>query len=267
MLPVLLALSLAQTPTTYELKWDPRVDLPVTATLGVAWLVSEFAVKRQLSPADCRWCATNDFDNGVRGLFVPSLSPSASGLSGPDMASNIIGFAALPVAMLGLNALIGGRDEAWWKRFLIDTVLVLEATFAAINVNQLVKFTVGRARPYTVGADEALLAERHPEDHNLSFFSGHATFVFALATSAATVATLRGYRHAWLLWVVGQPLAAATALLRLAADKHWASDVILGTLFGQAVGVLMPTLLHGRVGPVELQAAPMPNGLAVSGRF
>ncbi len=267
MLAAVLALALTQN-APHKLHWEPRVDIPVTGALVTGWLLSEFAFKSQLGAKQCRWCETNSFDLAVRSAFVPSMQPSAEGLRAPHVASNMIGFIALPALLIGLDGLFAWRDDAGLESFLVDMLLVLETTFAALAVNQFVKFAVGRGRPYTVGASDELLAEGHDlADNNLSFFSGHATFAFALVSSAATVATLRGYRLAWLMWVVGLPLAATTSILRLAADKHWTTDILLGSAFGLAVGILMPTFLHTRVGPVEASLAPMPNGLAVSGRF
>lgn len=263
---IVLAAVLAQTPQ--NLRWEPRVDLPVTGALVTGWVLSEFAFKKQLAAPQCRWCATNGFDTAVRVAFNPSLSPSAEGIGPAHVASNLIGFVTLPVVMVGLDALLSWRDGVFMQAFWVDVVLVLEATFSALAVNQAVKFAVGRGRPYTVGASEELLAMGHdPADNNLSFFSGHATFTFALTASAATIASLRNYRHAWVLWVVGLPLAATTSILRLAADKHWASDILLGSAIGTAAGMLIPTLLHGRIGPITARVTPLSNGLAVSGSF
>ena len=239
-----------------------------SGVLGAGWLLSEFVFKKQLAPATCRWCATNGFDTAVRVAFNPSLSPSASGIVPAHVVSNLVGFILLPVAVLGLDALLAWRDGVFLQTFLIDVVLILEATLSAQGLNQAVKFSVGRARPYTIDASQELLAEGHDvADNNLSFFSGHSTLTFALVSSAATVAGLRGYRQAWLLWAVGLPLAATTAILRLAADKHWTTDILLGSAIGVATGMLLPTLLHGRVGPVSARLTPLANGVALTGRF
>ncbi len=263
---IVLAAVLVQTPQ--DLRWDPRIDIPVAGVLATGWVVSEFAVKKQLAPDECRWCATNGFDTAVRVAFNPSLSPSAEGIHGPHVASNLIGFVGVPLAMLGIDALLSWRDGVFMKTFWADLVLILEATFTALDLNQATKFLVGRARPYTVGASAELLAQGSDlADNNLSFFSGHSTFTFALTASAATIAALRNYRNAWVLWVVGLPMAATTAILRLAADKHWASDILIGSAVGTAIGMLMPTLLHGRIGPITARVTPISNGLAVSGRF
>lgn len=266
---IVLAAMLMQAPAApQKLRWEPRVDIPVTGVLVSGWLLSEFAFKKQLAPDQCRWCTTNGFDTAVRSLFNPTLSPSADGIQPAHVASNLIGFVGLPLAMVGMDALFAWRDGVFMDAFWVDLVLVLEATFSALGVNQAVKFLVGRARPYTINATPELLAEGHdPADNNLSFFSGHATFTFALAASAATIASLRGYRNAWVFWAVGLPLAATTAILRLAADKHWTTDILLGTAIGTATGILMPTLLHGRIGPITARVTPLANGLAVSGRF
>lgn len=269
MLSVVLAMTVASSPAApQQLAWDPKLDLPVTATLAAGWLVSEFAVKKQLAPAACQWCATNGFDTAVRSAFNPTLAPSASGLSGPARVSDVLAFAGVPVAVLGLDALFSWRDGVFMEAFWVDALLIFEATLTAQVLNQVVKFSVGRGRPYTVGATPELLAQAHdPADHNLSFFSGHATWTFALATSAATVMGLRGYRNAWVAWAVGLPLAATTAVLRLAADKHWTTDVLLGAAIGAAAGVLMPTFLHRRLGPLQVQVSALPNGVALAGRF
>lgn len=267
---LVLTLVLTQNAPTapQRLAWEPKVDIPVTAALGAGWLLSEFAFKKQLAAPACRWCEPNGFDTAVRSAFNPSLAPSAEGQSGAHVASNVVGFVAVPVLMIGLDALLAWRDGVFLEAFPVDLVLMLEATLSILGVNQVVKFAVGRGRPYTVGASEELLATGHDvADNNLSFFSGHATFTFALASSAATIAGLRGYRHAWVLWAVGMPLAATTAILRLAADKHWMSDVLLGAALGTAAGIFMPTFLHRRLGPIEAKVSPMGNGVAISGRF
>ncbi len=260
----LLASSSADAP--HELKWDPRIDLPVAATLGAGWLVTEFVVKKQLAATQCRWCATNEFDNSVRRMFNPSLTPSAQGAAGPDAWSNIIGLGVTPLAMAGIGLLASyDAGEGWLGRWGTDLALIAEATMAAMVFNQAVKFIVARGRPYTVGASAELLASGHdPADQNLSFFSGHTTFAVGLAVSAGVISTMRGYRFAWLTWAVGVPLAMSTILLRLGADKHWASDVMVGMAVSTAFSIGIPVLFHGRL-PVKV--SPQPNGLSVQGTF
>jgi len=258
-----LALVMMASPA--ELTWEPRVDVPVDMGLLAIWLSTETFLKPSLAPAACRWCAPNAFDTAVRTVFNPSLTPSASGLAGPDAASSV-GQVVTPVVMLGLDLWLSWRDGALGD-FPADLTIVAEATLGALCFNQALKFVAGRARPYTVGAPAGLV-DTSTSDENLSFASGHTTFAFAAVSAAGTVATLRGYRLAWLTWVIGYPLAFTTALLRVAADKHWASDTLVGMAIGGAFGVGIPLLFHGRAaGGVQLQVSAAPGGIAVSGRW
>ena len=41
-------------------------------------------------------------------------------------------------------------------------------------------------------------------------------------------------------------ISVFTGYLRLAADKHWLTDVLAGAAIGATVGILVPLLFHGR---------------------
>lgn len=258
----------APAPRPADLAWDARVDIPVTTLLTVGVIISELA-KPGLAPDACRWCETNAFDTGVRRAFHPSLAPSAKGVKPYTTISDFTGFVALPVLALGLDALLAWHDGALADAAPVDVLLMLEAVTTALALTQLTKYAVGRARPYSIGASAALLAEgSDPADANLSFFSGHTSISFAIAGAAATVMTLRGYRYAWVAWLVGMPLATGTALLRLAGDKHWASDVLVGLGVGLGAGIGVPLLFHRPVrGLSSLRVSPGPGGLSVAGAF
>lgn len=61
-----------------------------------------------------------------------------------------------------------------------------------------------------------------------------------------------------LVWGGGMIFATLTARLRMAADRHYLSDVLVGSAVGSAAGFLMPYFFH-RPG-----AKPLPVALAVS---
>ncbi|HEY6460432.1 MAG TPA: phosphatase PAP2 family protein [Polyangiaceae bacterium] len=116
---------------------------------------------------------------------------------------------------------------------------------------------VGRARPYTLSCDasgKVVDAQGHvmqtcgTSNDFRSFYSGHAT---ATATSAGLVCvhhqhlSLFGGGFADLapcLFMIG--VSAATGVLRLVYDEHWASDVIVGWADGVLSGYVLPSLLH-----------------------
>ena len=152
---------------------------------------------------------------------------------------------------------------AWWQRespFVAWQMLVIDAQAYGLTLllNDLAKNVFARARPSLTGADCELdpVAAACAGGRNLSFYSGHAAVT---ATGAGLLCAhhtqLRLYQNDYLdtgtcaLAVLG---TALTGAMRIAADKHWASDVVVGHLMGYASGYLLPTLLYYR----EFRATP-----------
>jgi membrane-associated phospholipid phosphatase len=65
-----------------------------------------------------------------------------------------------------------------------------------------------------------------------------------MATSSGTVASLRGYDSAPILWGGGLAIAFVTSYLRIASDTHYLTDVLFGAGLGTALGIVIPRLLH-----------------------
>lgn len=239
-------------PPPRELRHDTRVNVAVTA-MGASWLVVSELLKPSLVPEKCRWCyragdgsdLLNPYDGWMRQRLLWQRTRSA------DIASSLIVGVLEPTTQLGLLA-VSAHQERALSGFPLDSLIVAESTVVAAVVNQVVKFGFARERPfvhYLPRAPEALRElTSSPSDNNLSFFSGHTTVAFAIATSSSTVATLRGYRLAPLLWGSGLTLAASVGYLRIAADKHYLSDVLTGAVVGSIVGVALPVIFHSPQG-------------------
>jgi membrane-associated phospholipid phosphatase len=116
----------------------------------------------------------------------------------------------------------------------------------------------------------------HGDDYK-SFYSGHAA-------ATATMAGLTCVHHQHLplygggladlvpcVFMIG--VATVTGITRIVADRHWASDVMVGWAVGAAAGYVLPSLLHygfgnGRpLGTLTIAGismmplpAPLPNG-------
>jgi membrane-associated phospholipid phosphatase len=224
-----------------ELRWDPPVDVTVTLVGGALWLAST-ALAPEIAPSSCRWCRRDTLDEGVRGALRWRDPRDA------DDLSDVTGFALAPAATLALDALAAAHDGAP-RGVGLDVFLVLEATVLALDVNEVTKLLVARERPYVQGAPGTVRAHApHTDDDDVSFFSGHTTEAFALAAATGTVATMRGYRWAPVPWIVGGSLAAGTGYLRIAADRHWLTDVLVGMVVGIGMGIAVPLLLHAPAG-------------------
>lgn len=81
-----------------------------------------------------------------------------------------------------------------------------------------------------------------------SFFSGHAAIsATAAGLVCANHSRIALYENAWAdaaICALSAANALATATTRVVADRHYASDVIVGTSVGFSIGYAVPVLLH-----------------------
>jgi membrane-associated phospholipid phosphatase len=173
---------------------------------------------------------------------------------------------------------------------LMAYVEAMGFTFLATGI---VKYAVGRPRPYTAaGHDLQGLRSRRSED-NLSFFSGHASTTFGMGAfvaedSSRTVRRLgvgdtpfdRVMLGTVLPYGLGYGLPALVSFSRLVDQQHWPSDVLLGALCGVAISRLTYALhfdaegrprrrrgLSGGLTPAPLPGAAGGFGLVYAGRL
>jgi len=228
-----------------RLVYRSHVDVPVTVLATAAWIVAEVD-KRHLAAANCKWCdrasdgssTLNGLDSWGRRAFLWHNTGRAI------TASNITGFVLAPAAAYGLDWVAASRDGRKADA-PVDAILITQAMAIASDVTQAMKFTIGRERPFVhVLSPLAKATTPDSADNNTSFPSGHATLAFALATSSAEIANLRGYGGASWFLRAGLPLATLTAYFRVAADRHYVTDVLVGAGVGSAVGFGVPYLAH-----------------------
>lgn len=230
------------TPRT-SLRHDLWIDVPVTVGLGAGVFVWT-RVSNDVLPHECWWCdgspgQVNAVDDFFRTAFKrPDVAPAKT-------ASDIFGYGVAPLAAIGLTAVAAGADGRLDEAPL-DALLVAEATTVSVAFTELFKATFRRERPYVhfETDEEARKALTSQPDTLVSFPSGHTSTTFALAASAGTVATLRGYRLAPLVWIAGGIIGLTTGYLRIAADRHYVTDVVAGAALGTGVGIGVPLLFH-----------------------
>ena len=223
-------------PPRAALRVSWKVDLPVTLALGATWVTTD-ALESRLGPSRCRWCEPN-----LNGLDAAGRDARWSRTGTADTLSNVTAYGLVPAVSFGLVSWDAWR-EGGWRQAAMDDLVIFESMVVSAVLVQGLKYSFARKRPYVrdLPPGSPLSGEA-----NLSFPSGHTAFAFSLATAAGTVATLRGYRSAPYVWGAGMALAAFTGYLRMAADKHYASDVIVGALTGSLVGWAVPYLIHRR---------------------
>ncbi|PKN57966.1 MAG: hypothetical protein CVU56_08235 [Deltaproteobacteria bacterium HGW-Deltaproteobacteria-14] len=256
-------------PTGEPLDWDPAwgdfgiADWVLTGTAAAGILATVI-----LPPVSEHWRGGVGPDEGVRDamrLDTEGGRRTAREVSDVTLTLSV----TYPLLVDGL--VVAG----WYRRSpeiaarmaLIDA----EVIAVALAVQGLTNVLVSRERPYgrECGQDEpASGRDCTSSDRYRSFFSGHTTAAFA----AAAV----GCSHHVNLALYGDPVAdgvacagafgvaAFTGLMRIAGDKHYLSDVLVGAGVGTLIGFGLPWLLHYRFGDDAEAAAGAPAAASVS---
>ncbi len=233
-----------------QLTLDLTTHAVVTgAELGLIGL--GVALKDRLVAPTCRWCEPPRLDRWARGLLGWDDTRRAAITS--DVMQLVIPAGA--IATLWVQAAPHGQREV-----LEDLLVLAESASSALLLTEGAKYAAGRLRP-----DAWARGSTASPDDKLSFWSGHTAFAFSAAAAATQIARLRG-RAGW-KWLAAATLGAAalTGYLRVAADRHWLTDVATGAAIGTAAGLVVPLIAFqpadGRRPAVLL--APAPGGLAV----
>ena len=133
--------------------------------------------------------------------------------------------------VLQFGGLIGGAGLYAYGRLADDERAIDQAWLQAdgllwsVLLSEALKYTIGRDRP-----DSGHPHSFHPFSGNDSFPSGHTLPAFTAATLA--VEEYPSLATAIPLFT----LATAVGVSRLAADKHWTSDVLASAALGVGIG-------------------------------
>jgi membrane-associated phospholipid phosphatase len=220
--------------------------------------------------------------------------------SGPKIASDVL-LAVSVATPLAYHAIEAGvqrrgysrvRGRGFLARYGTDLVILAQAISINAFVTQILKTATRRSRPYTYmdpsevpEADrQELIDSQTGTQADWSFPSGHTSTAFVATTAGATLLTLELLgRSKWAIacaWIGGLGLAGSVGVLRVAAGRHFPSDVVTSALLGIGVGVAVP-LAHWkpttpgdrvqRRGPQNMAVTPFAGrdvmGLRVGGYF
>ena len=263
--PPLLESTELSKPSLWRKEWPEfRTSEGVaTVTAGLASLAIVIA-----GPVDQpRWQGPILFDDAVRnGLRASDADTRHTYKTVGDWTYRLAPL--LPLVDVFLVSAIGRKDS---KLALNLGGMLLEAYSYSGLLSEVSTQLSARKRPYSECREGG-------ECDTQSFFSGHSAI-------AATSAGLMCANHTRIA-LYGNPAldigscvlmsvnAVVTATSRVVADRHYATDVIVGTGVGFAFGYAVPVLLHYSYGPKRDRAiafAPDPscggNCIAVRGVF
>jgi membrane-associated phospholipid phosphatase len=260
---IALALLVALAPTArattppVPLQYNLALDASITGALGLSVVLLSI-YQPELLPKSCHWCTPPGIDADVRNALVWKGHERTA-----DILSTILDIAE-PVSAMGY-LLLASNNKGDVNAGLVDSLLVTEAAAAALLVNQAVKLLVGRKRPYAFYGNDVGYAK---SEDNLSFYGGHTSFAFSVVAATVTVAAMRGYPGVGIVAGVGFGVAVGVGYLRIAADQHWWTDILVGSAVGGLVGWAIPRIFHSPV-PAATPASPsgvrmLPVGLTLA---
>lgn len=216
----------------------------VTAGLTVATGLVMFFTPAGSSDGQGHWRGGILFDEAARDglrLRAPGDRDIAAGVSDLMLTLTMLNATVLDAGVIPLVQ--GDPDLAWQASLAHGLALGLMLT-----VGEAAKLAVGRARPYEREcASDPSAPGCQSEDRFASFFSLHTGMAFTSAGFSCSMHLARslygdaGADIATCAAAIGA--ASATGLLRVASDRHYVSDVIVGALLGFAIGYVVPLIV------------------------
>ncbi len=183
---------------------------------------------------------------------------------------------AAPMLDAGLTAGVAhGNSDVAWQMAMINAQSYAVSGLA----QQVTKRVFKRARPYeqNCGVDPTQTDCEEDGSKNESMISGHAAMAFTAAglmcAHHENLPLYGGGTADDLACGIALGAATATGALRIAADKHYVSDVVAGAAVGLVSGYLLPKWLHydkpkGEVSDTYVApAAGEFTGVQFGGRF
>ena len=254
---VYFAASLAMAPSAFaevQLSWT--VDMPLTFFAAFSSAYGSYRYgqmevpSKEVVPGESRLLP---WDRPIAGRY----NENADKVS--DWA------AVLGAAPLGFGAWSWYRGCATGRDFATFSLMFAQALALQNGLNLLVRSMQLWPRPYIYATDGEGLekAESAKGEAYGSFFSGHASAAFTVAvfTGEWFSEVYPNSRYKGIVWASSLSAAGLVGALRIAAGKHYPTDVIVGALVGTGVS-LSVIGLHKKSGDrVSLYAGLNPAGL------
>jgi membrane-associated phospholipid phosphatase len=219
-------------------------------TLG-AYAYLEFGIDY---PAEARWQKPILFDAAARDALV---AETPQGRNTAAVVSDITWYVPMFLPWVESIALpLFTDDWNWYAAWQLNALNAQAVSVVALLTRAGHKF-IARERP------DVDPCTADPSYDNTCFGGSFASFPSGHSSAAMVGAGLSCAHHTYLpllgggtadvaVCVAGSALGVVNGVSRLAADRHYASDVVVGLVLGWGVGFGMPVLLHyewGRAAP------------------
>jgi hypothetical protein len=212
-------------PSVAPVKAQPtRSDYIKSIGSLIFYLSMEYGWRDNITPKNPRITEPNNTDK----YFRRKLRWKRDNL---EQAGNLADIMLKPV-FIGSGLVTPIFSKSGYMTMFLTHLQVISISGVLANT---VKGIVGRQRP------SSYYETLDPEpDDNLSFFSGHTSFTFAIGSATAYMLTESHPKYKTLIWGTAISMATFTGYLRIAGDRHYMSDVVWGAAVGLFVGYWVP---------------------------
>lgn len=247
---VLLAWGFALAGHPYRI--TPALDIPLAAGATGAAAFGQYRLAN-MEPRAEPYDAADLFvwDRPFAGTWNPRAALASDWMSGLGAAPLVLG------AVSWKKGKITGAD------FGTQALMLYEVLALQSGINLTVRSLRVWPRPFTLGGEGG--EERSEGQAAGSFYSGHSSAAFAIAVFGSIWFGEVYPDSRWTPWVWAGSLTTATvvAALRVAAGKHYPSDVMVGAAVGSLIGWAVPALHRSTSSSsVEKTELPTPSAIA-----
>lgn len=204
------------------------------------------------------------------GVFLYSVDPEINHWSQEHQNSSLEKTASF-FSTFGQGTFLGGLSAVLYisgeladnQRIRKTALMSLESLGTSAVIVLSIKFITGRARPQS-GQSRDTYRPFSTAANFSSFPSGHSSSAFAVATVIASESS------SLFIDALSYFLASMAALSRVQNNKHWASDVFIGSSIGYFVGKKISSLHKDRKKgnlKVGWQLTPNSQGITLSYSF
>jgi len=235
------------------------VEYVITGVLGPVAIGEYFLAPAQAQP---HWIGGILFDDSVRNAL---RIQSPTGLHAVWTMADTVGVTLVALSV-GLDSIIVPLARGSFDVAMQLTLMDAESFALSSLLTVTLYDTVGRARPAYEDCQRNPSSVACTGSLTASFPSGHINEAFTAAGLSCAhhiYARVYGNRIADIFACVRDlTLGTTEALLRVMGDRHYMTDVIVGSAFGFGFGFALPTTLHyikwGHKTPLSrLSVAPM----------
>lgn len=218
---LLTALIIFVIPANIYSQTEPESEDYLLAALGMGVAVGlELFAKDHLIPDEPRFTEPNQFDRSLRTQLFWGQESQQKAIAWSDRLLYGVSFSSLAWGPL--------MDEHKERALLINA----EVFAANAIVTNLVKILTARERPYH---HYGTMSSQGSDDF-ASFFSGHTSVAFSQAVTNAMILSESDEKANPYIWATLLGSAGLTGYFRIAGDKHYTTDVIVGALVGSIIG-------------------------------